>query len=224
MCQSLSRLISKYIRTIQIMSRIFVKRITNPTAATLDSIVAVVTRAYAGQKAIELFTGGDLSLTDSLWRSQIRAGLNSGEVWIATDGTEEIMSVGVWFGPGKELYDTREVQEYLTLLSEEGKNWWTHSYRPNSLKFFERCLGKKTRKENWFANIICTDPRYEGRGLATSHIEAVYKRAIEASSYLALGAAGTSLENFYLSAGFWERGRTGDGTTDWVCFVKGNTY
>ncbi|EIM83760.1 uncharacterized protein STEHIDRAFT_140822 [Stereum hirsutum FP-91666 SS1] len=203
------------------MANISVKQIVDPTDEELDSIVSLVVRAFDGQNVVNMFTGNNLTLAEPLWRAHVLAGLHHGEVWVATDGTAEIMSVGVWFLPGHELYGTEELEEYFTLLSDEAINWWRNISRPKVVGFFEKYLGEKTRTDNWFAQIIATHPDYERRGLASAHIDAVYHRAVREESYLALGAAGKAQEAFYRSNGFKELGRVSSQTADWVCFVKG---
>lgn len=50
--------------------------------------------------------GTDTELASLQWRALLRAGLYSGEVYVASDssveaGKERIMSVAIWWGPGK---------------------------------------------------------------------------------------------------------------------------
>ncbi|KAF5334558.1 hypothetical protein D9758_015771 [Tetrapyrgos nigripes] len=210
------------------MSRVSVRKLTNPTNSEIEAAVTVMNEAFDGQRSIELFTGGDKSLVTPYWRANILAALHSGEVWVASDGTEAIMSIGIWFGPGKELYETKEIESFLELVSHETREWWItkvghKAYRPLCLKFFGDCLGVKTRIDNWFANVIATHPRYQGRGLATAHIEGIHQKVMREGSYLALGTSGESQERFYRSVGFWERGRMKSEPSDLICFFSRST-
>ena len=65
--------------------------------------------------AESVYTGGDASLADALWRSMINAGAQSGVLYVASTTTvlagseirpEAIHSIGLWFPPGKLLYST----------------------------------------------------------------------------------------------------------------------
>ena len=64
--------------------------------------------------AESVYTGGDASLADALWRSMINAGAQSGVLYVASTTDlagseirpEAIHSVGLWFPPGKLLYST----------------------------------------------------------------------------------------------------------------------
>ena len=49
-------------------------------------------------------TGNQSDLRDTVFRSMIRAAVLEGSFYIASDGSDSIFSIAVWFGPGKALY------------------------------------------------------------------------------------------------------------------------
>lgn len=69
--------------------------------------------------AAKIFTGGDASLDEPMWRAMICAGFYSGAVYVSSDSSvlDPIMSIGVWFGPGNVLYATWGVIFILNLLN-----------------------------------------------------------------------------------------------------------
>lgn len=65
--------------------------------------------------AQNVYTGGDASLADALWRSMINAGVYNGVLYVASvTGTisepdirpEAIHAIGLWLPPGQLLYST----------------------------------------------------------------------------------------------------------------------
>lgn len=57
---------------------------------------------------VKIFTNGDTSRSDVMWRAMIRAALHSGVVYVASKKSdpERVLSLSVWFGPGQVLYAT----------------------------------------------------------------------------------------------------------------------
>ncbi|EIM91772.1 uncharacterized protein STEHIDRAFT_37341, partial [Stereum hirsutum FP-91666 SS1] len=83
--------------------------------------------------AAKVFTGGDLSLSEVMWRSMVRAGFHSGAVYVASHSSDltDIVSIGVWFGPGEVLYATEEQRalgfnEFFSKIAPEYQEWITN--------------------------------------------------------------------------------------------------
>lgn len=51
-------------------------------------------------------TGGNDELRAPLFRSMVRAGALEGSFYIANDGSDKIFSIGIWFGPGRMMFET----------------------------------------------------------------------------------------------------------------------
>ncbi|TFY66314.1 hypothetical protein EVG20_g4770 [Dentipellis fragilis] len=210
------------------MSEYTIRLVKEPTDAQVDEAVALSVKAFQGDPIITVLTGNNWNLADPFFRSIIRAGALAGAVYIATDKTDRILAVGVWFGPGQELYSTAEQHELgfndlFAGLSPDTQEWWTKTYGPVLDKFLKEALGEK-KLESWYANLIVTDPAWQRRGLATALVDAVYQRAISDKTVLALCAGNETNGIVYRKMGFEEKGRldmsSSHGSFPTICLTK----
>ncbi|KAE9393404.1 hypothetical protein BT96DRAFT_1023062 [Gymnopus androsaceus JB14] len=206
-----------------------VYQLKEPTEHQLNAIVDVCVKAYHNDIAAKVFTGGDASLDESMWKAMIRAGFHSGAVYVSSDGAEsnEIMSIGVWFGPGEVLYATEEQRslgfnDFFHKIVPKYQEWLSNDFGPKVRKFKANVLGPTTEKDAWYCNIMATHPDYQRRGLGSAIIRAVCNRASQEGAPVALGTQSEKNAKFYRSIGFQEVGRM-DEETPWGLFT-GNMF
>jgi hypothetical protein len=56
-------------------------------------------------QATAIITGHDPELFYPFFKYQILAGKLGGEIFVAEDTTKTLVGVGVWFGPGRAMFD-----------------------------------------------------------------------------------------------------------------------
>jgi hypothetical protein len=92
--------------------------------AQIEAAVALMMRAMDGGKlwsytlrdhifeawgidvSVDSITGGNDALRAPLFRSMIRAAAVEGSFYVANDGSDEIFTIGIWFGPGRQMFST----------------------------------------------------------------------------------------------------------------------
>ncbi|THU78140.1 hypothetical protein K435DRAFT_769655 [Dendrothele bispora CBS 962.96] len=206
-----------------------VVQIETPTNAQIDAIVAVCVRAYDQDIATKVFTGGDMSLSEDMWRSMVRAGFHSGAVYVASGSPDftEILSVGVWFGPGQVLYATEEQRalgftEFFAKVAPEYQKWITQDFSPKVREFKIKVLGPTLERDSWYGNLMATDPKHQKKGLASAILKTICKRAKNEGKMVVLGTQTEENATFYRNFGFHEVGKM-DEKTPWGIFT-GNMF
>ncbi|KAA1474026.1 hypothetical protein DENSPDRAFT_840566 [Dentipellis sp. KUC8613] len=185
-----------------------VRELTN---AQVDEVVALSVRAFKDDPTTRILTGDNSDLVDPLFRSIVRAGELCGAIYLATNKSGSVLAVGLWFGPGQELWSTVEQRELgfndlFARLSLDTQKWWTEVYGPRLAEFLRGCIGNKKR-ESWYANLIATDPHWQRHGIATALVEVVYQRAIADKTILALCTSNETNTVVYQRMGFEVKGR-----------------
>ena len=61
-------------------------------------------------------TGGDNKFRASLFRSVVRAGALEGSLYVVHDDSGKILSIGIWFGPGKMMFSTSVHWQVLRII------------------------------------------------------------------------------------------------------------
>ncbi|PAV21724.1 hypothetical protein PNOK_0168100 [Pyrrhoderma noxium] len=174
------------------MSSIVVKHLQHPTESQIDEAVKLCLRAYGEDPALIAMTGNQSDLRDTVFRSMIRAAVLEGSFYIASDGSDSIFSIAVWFGPGKALYKSEEQRklgfnEFFEALSPETRHWWTEVYTKQLDKYLDDIIGKEKLLNSWYANNIATDPVHQGKGYGTALLKTIFEEARKDQSIVALG-------------------------------------
>ncbi|KAH7870128.1 uncharacterized protein C8R40DRAFT_1128092 [Lentinula edodes] len=208
---------------------IYVYELRHPTESQLNAIVDICVKAYSGDIAAKIFTGGDSSLDEPMWRAMICAGFHSGAVYVSSNSSilDPIMSIGVWFGPGNVLYATEEQRalgftKFFCQIAPEYQQWIIEDFGPKTRQFKSRVLGPTTERDSWYCNIMATHPAYQQQGLGSAIIKAVCARAAMENVPLCLGTQSDSNAAFYRGLGLHEVGRM-DELTPWGLFT-GNMF
>ncbi|KAI0053247.1 hypothetical protein FA95DRAFT_1482179, partial [Auriscalpium vulgare] len=147
----------------------------------------------------EAFLGGDWSLQAEYIRANVRATALEGEIYVVKDiSTGRILSSGLWFEPGRGLFGTEAQRAlgydtFFEKLSPETKEWTTHT---------------ELEAQMWWCFCLGTEPDFQGRGLATALVDAVYAMALSKQGFIGLSTPTELNVAKYRSMGFRERGRT----------------
>ncbi|KAF9553337.1 hypothetical protein CPC08DRAFT_673352 [Agrocybe pediades] len=195
--------------------------IQNPTDAQIEEAVGVAMRAFAGDVSVDSMTGGNDTLQPALYRSMIKAGASEGGFWVVQNGDDDgsgnedeeaesramkIRSFGIWFGPGKKLFETEEQRslgwnDYFAGLSVETREWWMTTFHTKHEENLERLLGS-AYQDDWFANLIATDPAHQRKGYASAMIRQVFREAEKQGKTVALATQTEINATFYQNLGF----------------------
>jgi hypothetical protein len=65
-----------------------------------------IIEAWGIDVSVDSMTGGDDALRAPLFRSMIRAAAVEGSFYVANDGSDEIFTIGICFGPGRQMFST----------------------------------------------------------------------------------------------------------------------
>ncbi|KAF8196090.1 hypothetical protein BJ912DRAFT_1056516 [Pholiota molesta] len=154
-------------------------------------------------------TGGDDALRAPLFRSMIRAAAVEGSFYVANDGSDEIFTIGIWFGPGRQMFSTEsqmnegwQIFSMLSLLKPGMVGYcMSHSqFHAKHEETLKSLLGEKY-VDGWFANIIATDPIHQRKGYGSALI-LMKLQAGEEGKIVALATQNEKNMEWYKSLGF----------------------
>ncbi|TFY83151.1 hypothetical protein EWM64_g862 [Hericium alpestre] len=168
-----------------------IRLLKEPTVIQIDEAVSLCLRAYEGDEGLECLVCGDMSLAEPLFRAMVRATALEGEFYVAVNDSEKILGLGLWFGPGKDLFSTEQQRnlgfnDFLGRLSPEAQTWWTQTYPAKMGEFLSYHLGPQGKSNSYYLNCLATDPTFQRRGVATQIVETVFQKAIAIENRLVL--------------------------------------
>ncbi|KAF8075299.1 hypothetical protein FPV67DRAFT_1728420 [Lyophyllum atratum] len=140
-------------------------------------------------------------------RAQLVAGSLAGEMFIAEDASNKVIGAIIWFGPGREMYDSDD-QRKLALgplmehFPAEAKEWYA-STGPKMEAFKKRVFGDLAQTE-WYLQRIGVHPDWQGKGVGTALIE--HGRKLTDGHGIALQAVEPVNVSYYEHLGFKKRG------------------
>ncbi|KAJ3741727.1 hypothetical protein DFH05DRAFT_244740 [Lentinula detonsa] len=193
------------------------------TEEDIEKMVKLSIRAFEsardkdGDLSQDAVLGRDWSLAPVYFRYIIRLGLLADAIYGVRDiQTNEIVALGIWFGPGsldskfQELKESRRaagLYDFLNGLQPQFKEWYEHDLL-ELIRQREELFTEEERSRRWWCIHLCTEPQYHGRGLARSIIDNIHEQArntIE-GGFVALAAGVEVNARKYQSLGFQERG------------------
>ncbi|KAF9479333.1 hypothetical protein BDN70DRAFT_858657 [Pholiota conissans] len=183
-----------------------VESIEKPTELQIEAAVALMLRAMDGDISVDSMTGGNDNLRALLFRSMIRAAAIEGSFYIANDGSDEIFTIGIWFGPGKQMFSTETQRnegwmDFFNALTPEMQGWWGTVFHAKHEETLNSLLGPKY-VDGWFANIIATDPVHQRQGYGSALVNSVCQRAAKEGKICALATQNEKNTEWYKSLGF----------------------
>ncbi|KAJ7042688.1 hypothetical protein C8F04DRAFT_1252099 [Mycena alexandri] len=190
--------------------------------AQIDQLVDLCLRAYdQADTSIRALVGGDVSLLGDFFRATLRAGaLGGASIYIATEATDTLIrGMALWWGPGVEAFSTaeqqRELQAFVSKLSDAAQQWHRTVYRPDFANLTEILLGSRGKLDSWYLNLLAVDPEHQRLGVARALIDAANH------SELTLAATSELNVSIYRRLGFRVRGsmrmagQVGDWSQQW---------
>ncbi|KAF8521210.1 hypothetical protein BU17DRAFT_88105 [Hysterangium stoloniferum] len=205
---------------------ISVKLLENPTERQIKQAIAVALAAFEGDLCAKNMTGGNESLQELLFRSMVGAGAVEGSFFTVSDGADNIVSIGIWFKPGKVMMDSEAQQkagwtEFYNAISPEAQDWWMKEFYPRHDAALTACMGPNITKNSWFANLIATHPSHQRKGCASAIVKEVCQLAAADGVIVALGTQNESNVAWYEKLGFKLKDRIEFGTeeTPWGEFL-----
>ncbi|EEB92878.1 hypothetical protein MPER_08548, partial [Moniliophthora perniciosa FA553] len=111
--------------------------------------------AYEGDFSMLISLGGDWSLAPDISRAIIRATLLEGEVYVVKNDSDEIVSFGLWFRPGTEVFSTPEQRalgfdDFFKKLKTEMQAWYQNTYPEYSKKYLDGAFRKEVDDSSQF--------------------------------------------------------------------------
>ncbi|KAF8520739.1 hypothetical protein BU17DRAFT_46256 [Hysterangium stoloniferum] len=165
--------------------------------------------------------GGNEMLREPLFRAMIGAGAVEGSFFTVSDSTDNVVSIGIWFKPGKVMMDSEAQQkagwtEFYNAISPETQDWWMKEKGSSTM-----LIALQITKNSWFANLIATHPSHQRKGYGSAIVKAVCQLAAAEGVKAALGTQNESNVAWYEKLGFKVKGRIEFGTkeTPWAEFL-----
>ncbi|EIM81058.1 uncharacterized protein STEHIDRAFT_162059 [Stereum hirsutum FP-91666 SS1] len=76
--------------------------------------------------------------------------------------------------------------QLLAKLSPELRQWWTSTYPDSLKKFLPTVMTPQEQTQRWMCSVIATSIKHQGKGYASAIMDAVYSKAVETGSLIAL--------------------------------------
>ncbi|KAI0312375.1 acyl-CoA N-acyltransferase [Amylostereum chailletii] len=195
-----------------------VKLIENPTDAQVEETVQLLCQAFEGDATIPGMTGDNPELIPAFFRSMLRAGALEGSYYVVDDDAGKILTIGLWFGPGQEMFSRQgwpsvEAQraagwnDFFAALSPEAQHWWNAVFHKKHGDMIQTHLGPDYT-DSWFANIVATHPAHQRNGYASMLIKTVCARAEKENKRATLATQSEDNTRFYQGLGFKLLGMT----------------
>ncbi|KAF8171461.1 hypothetical protein BJ912DRAFT_995563 [Pholiota molesta] len=186
-----------------------VRVLEHPTDLQINAAVGVLLRAMHGDPAVDSMTGGNETLREPFFRAMTRATAVGGSIYVVSDADgsdSDILSVGMWFGPGQKALTTESQMkegwmDFYSALTPQAREWWEVVYQSNHEDKVDALLGLKY-VDGWFANLIATDPIHQRKGYGSTMVTAVCQRAAKEGKIAALATQNEKNAKWYTSLGF----------------------
>ncbi|RDB27675.1 Puromycin N-acetyltransferase [Hypsizygus marmoreus] len=187
------------------------RKLTDPTPEELEEIRAIFDIAFASERAFQSVVGPEKfpQILPILNRAQLIAGSLGGEIIIAADAANSNKIIGaiIWFGPGREIYDSDEQRKralgpLMEVFPPEAKQWYAE-VTPKMEAFKKASFGDRARTE-WYLQRVGVLPDWQGKGVGTALIEEGRKRV--GKHGIALQAVEPKNVSYYEYLGFKNKG------------------
>ncbi|KAH6873671.1 acyl-CoA N-acyltransferase [Coprinopsis sp. MPI-PUGE-AT-0042] len=177
-------------------------------AEELASVTELLAAAYSDDPFTQVATANDVDFYGQMHAATVVAGSLGGEVYLAeTKDNKKIIGVAVWFGPGREMFDSPDQQEQalgplMGHFKPELRAWWGEEFLPTYAKFNEDRIGAGVKKNNWHLQTLATHPDYQRQGVARALIETVVRKASQMGHLICLETQTETNVGIYGRLGF----------------------
>ncbi|KAJ3853372.1 hypothetical protein EV368DRAFT_81609 [Lentinula lateritia] len=192
------------------MTALNVEHVETLTEEQVEAATEMCDRCYYGDISIKALIGGNWDIQADYWRSLIRAGLLEGRVYVVKDQKYQIVSIGVWFEAGNDLFQTDAQRalgfnDFFAKLTPETREWWSKARGYTMANVSKKGWTKEDKAHRWWCANLATDPEYQGRGCATRIVQQALKDAEENGCTLGLATGPELNVQKYLAMGFRKR-------------------
>ncbi|KAI0078576.1 hypothetical protein K474DRAFT_1660152 [Panus rudis PR-1116 ss-1] len=190
---------------------IIVRQIRNPTEKQIVESGEICAQLMKSDGAALALSGGDPELIEMMVRLVVRACVLEGNYYAATNEKGEILGYSAVMPKGKELFATEEqrnlgLNEYMSRLSEEAKEYYKKVYMAEFPGFVGECLAPFKMVDVWWTHHLMVRPEYQRRGIGTALIRLSESQALAAGDTVAIGATKQVNADIYSRLGYKVRG------------------
>ncbi|RDB25813.1 hypothetical protein Hypma_006557 [Hypsizygus marmoreus] len=156
-----------------------IRQIVNPSTAELEAVSKVLAIAFAEDEFTAIVLGRNPVLVYDFCYAQVVAAKLAGEIFVAESTvTKELIGAALWFGPGREMFDSEDQNEQALLplvakLDPDLQQWWSEVFIPRYDEVVLEALGAGVKKASWHLQLIGTIPAERRKGVARALINEV---------------------------------------------------
>jgi len=194
------------------MSAFTVQRIENPTEEQIDISADLFYELMKDNQGAISLSGGDKSLMKLQALAILRGAAFGGEYYTATTPEGELIGYTLWMPPGQELFTTEEQRkpgfyDFMTRLSEAGKEYFRTTYLAHFPGFVNGILGPTGKRDAWWLHMAMVRPDHQKKGITRALINLVREKASKSGDTLACSTTNDDNVPVYLALGFTHRGK-----------------
>ncbi|ESK86674.1 hypothetical protein Moror_9673 [Moniliophthora roreri MCA 2997] len=188
------------------MSKPTVHRVQELTESEVVHLTDIHVRAYEGDFSMLISLGGDWSLAPYIARAIIRATLLEGEIYVVKNDSNQIVSFGLWFRPGTEVFSTPEQRvlgfdDFFKKLKPEMQEWYSNTYPEYLKKYLDGVFTKEVDNSQF----ITSQRLIRIIGNVEALVVLQPQKVAKQNEFIGLATAPPLNVRKYLSMGFKER-------------------
>lgn len=188
-------------------SGITLKRVEHPSDARVEEAIDLFYDLMKDDKAMISLTGGQASQIPSMGRAMLRAGIHSGEYYEAVDENDSLIGFLMTMPPGRDLFSTEEqrvlgLTEFMSNLSDAGKEYYKTTYLAEFPAFVNACLGPTGKLDSWYLHMLMIKREYQGKGVGKGLIGKVVGKASRSGDVMAISTTTSVNATIYQRCGF----------------------
>ncbi|KAH8923461.1 hypothetical protein BT69DRAFT_1297128 [Atractiella rhizophila] len=153
----------------------------------LSSITRTLTSAFLPDPTIAPIMGGSPELVALELETEVRCGLESGEVWIvrggdAVNGEEDERNMKIMWWDGNSERQMHLFKPYADKLQESNPtilHWISTVMEPSIRRFGEKDLPKNYALDHWYIKCLGTHPAHQGKGIGAILVRLAITKARE---------------------------------------------
>jgi len=125
--------------------------------------------------------GRNPALVYDFCEAQVIACAIAGELYVAESPSKDVIGVALWFGPGREMFDSDDQNEaalipFMNKLSPELQQWWSEIFIHKYGELTTTALGAGTKLNAWHLQLIGVVPEEWRKGVASALIDHICEK------------------------------------------------
>ncbi|KZT21941.1 hypothetical protein NEOLEDRAFT_1072725 [Neolentinus lepideus HHB14362 ss-1] len=147
----------------------------------LDAAAKLFEKVMAEDDMTLALIGSDKTKAFAMHRAALGGAALAGEIYVCTHKDLGMVSAAIWFGPGREFYDSDEQREagfndLFRTFPQELQQWWLGYFLPKFSEATTKALGEEVKKDAWHLQLIAVLPEHQGKGIGTALVKPVFER------------------------------------------------